>query len=42
MKYEYALLYLVCVQFLGEINFRKVSYLHNIHIFNLNNCCKSS
>ncbi len=33
MKYEYTFLYLVYVQFLGEIDFHKVSYLHNIHIF---------
>ncbi len=26
-------LYLKCVQFLGEIDFRKVIYLHNIHIW---------
>ncbi len=32
IKYEYTFSYLVCVQFLGEIDFRKVSYLHNIRI----------
>ncbi len=33
IKYEYTFLYVVCVQFLGEIDIHKVSYLHNIHIW---------
>ncbi len=33
MKYEYKFLYFVWVQFSGEIDFRKVSYLHNTSIW---------
>ncbi len=33
LNYEYTFLYLVCVQFLGVIDFCKVSYLHNVRIW---------
>ncbi len=33
LKYEYTYLYLVYVQFLGEIALFKVNYSHNIHVW---------